>query len=84
MTAGAMIRHRSGPGRGQEMTNLKRQVCGNFHADAPTQKAYIQCWPFEATLCSCGDVGVNWGVVKSLAFDILIGWWWDGMVRVAE
>ena len=68
-----------------EIRNTEQRQCGNFHAEGKMLPAYIQCWPFDATMCSvCGDVGVGWGPVKTFFFDVLIGWWWDGMVKVYD
>lgn len=64
------------------MTNLTQQRCGNFHAPGSTYKAYVPCWPFDGEMCDCGDLSVGWGPVRSFAWDVLIGWWWDGAVLV--
>lgn len=65
--------------------NTEQRLCGNFHAPAPMLKAYIPCWPFNASMCShCDDVGVDWNPVKMLIWDMLIGWWWDGAVLVKD
>lgn len=68
-----------------EIKNQKQQRCGNYHADAPQWDAYVQCWPFDAKMCSCcEDVWVDWGPVKHFIFDVLIGWWWYGLVIVKK
>ena len=66
-----------------DMSNQVQRRCGHYHADVVMQRCYIQCWPFDAWLCSlCGDVGCEWGPVKIVLFAICISWWWTGKVRV--
>ena len=66
-----------------EIKNTKKQACGNFHCDARAWNAYIQCWPFDAKMCShCGDVWVGWGWLKQGVFNVFFSWWWSGAVLV--
>jgi len=73
----------TGQGKVAEIKNQKQQRCGNYHVDAPMWDAYVQCWPFDAKMCShCGDVSAGWGWFKQGLFDVLVGWWWQGAVLV--
>ena len=58
-------------------------LCHKFHPEFRLLKAYIPCWPFDALMCSeCGETVVDWGRLKSIAWSVLVGWMWNGAVKV--
>lgn len=60
-----------------------RPVCEKFHPGSRMLVAYVPCRPFEAEICEqCEEVVTYWGPFKSLAWNVFIGWWWDGSITV--
>lgn len=62
--------------------NIKLDKCKRFHPEGHQILGYVPIRPFECQLCSiCGECIVDWPTWKSIAWSVLIGWWWDGRVR---
>jgi hypothetical protein len=62
-----------------------RVNCQKFHPESRMLVAYIPCSPFAVELCeTCGEVVTYWGRWKSLVWNLLVRWWWNGEMIVNE
>lgn len=62
---------------------MRDPICEKYHQPAKALRVYVPCWPWDGEMCDeCGRTCVDWGWLKSAAWSVLIGWWWDGRMRV--
>jgi hypothetical protein len=58
-------------------------VCKKFHPGVEQLDGYIPCWPWRCKVCAeCSATTVDWNWFLSALWAVLIGWWWDGRVKV--
>lgn len=60
------------------------RTCTN-HPHAKMLEGYIPYWPWRCDVCSvCGEAYTDWGLIRTLLWEFLIGWYWNGMIRVRD
>lgn len=65
---------------------MKAENCAKWHPEAKRLRALIPFWPFTGTYCTgCKELtSDDWGHIKMFFWDILVGWWWNGMALIED